>query len=122
MYRKMFCMCRSDLFYPNCKIFLLFFKHFCDIRTWDVGTSFFQVETVGQNEVWIRGRTNQEDYRVGKAYTVRYGYELKYPLICVSGLGSSSSFRPLVDPDPLYDRDLKPRISASSEISVPSYG
>jgi hypothetical protein len=35
-----------------------------------------QVETVGQNEVWIRGRTNQEDYRVGKAYTVRYANQV----------------------------------------------
>jgi hypothetical protein len=30
------------------------------------------VERVGQNEVWIRGKTNMEDYRVGKAYTVRW--------------------------------------------------
>ena len=30
------------------------------------------MERVGENEVWIRGKTDQEDYRVGKAFTVRY--------------------------------------------------
>jgi len=29
------------------------------------------VERVGHNEVWVRGKTNMEDYRVGKAYTIR---------------------------------------------------
>ena len=29
------------------------------------------VDRVGNNEVWVRGRTNQEDYRVGKTYTIR---------------------------------------------------
>ena len=29
------------------------------------------VDRVGHNEVWVRGRTNQEDYRVGKTYTIR---------------------------------------------------
>merc|ERR1712008_428605 len=29
------------------------------------------VERVGDNEVWVRGKTNAEDYRVGKAYTIR---------------------------------------------------
>jgi len=29
------------------------------------------VQRVGDNEVWVRGKTNLEDYRVGKAYTIR---------------------------------------------------
>ena len=29
------------------------------------------VERVGQNEVWIRGKTHKQDYREGKAYTIR---------------------------------------------------
>jgi len=29
------------------------------------------VDKVGENEVWVRGKTNQEDYRVGKTYTIR---------------------------------------------------
>ena len=29
------------------------------------------VQRVGDNEVWVRGKTNQEDYRVGKTYTIR---------------------------------------------------
>ena len=29
------------------------------------------VERVGQNEVWVRGKTNLEDYRSGKTYTIR---------------------------------------------------
>ena len=29
------------------------------------------VERVGQNQVWIRGKTNSQDYREGKAYTIR---------------------------------------------------
>jgi len=29
------------------------------------------VEKVGGNDVWIRGNTNRENYRVGKAYTIR---------------------------------------------------
>jgi len=29
------------------------------------------VDKVGENEVWVRGKTNQEDYRTGKAYTIR---------------------------------------------------
>ena len=31
------------------------------------------VDRVGDNEVWVRGKTNQEDYRVGKVgHTVLY--------------------------------------------------
>ena len=26
---------------------------------------------VGKNQVWVRGQTNKEDYRVGRAYTIR---------------------------------------------------
>ena len=29
------------------------------------------VDRVGDNEVWVRGKTNQADYRVGKTYTIR---------------------------------------------------
>ena len=29
------------------------------------------MERIGNNEVWVRGKTNLEDYRVGKAYTIR---------------------------------------------------
>ena len=29
------------------------------------------MERVGENQVWIRGKTNQEDYKVGKSYTIR---------------------------------------------------
>ena len=29
------------------------------------------VERVGQNEVWVRGKTHKQDYREGKAYTIR---------------------------------------------------
>jgi len=29
------------------------------------------VDRVGDNEVWVRGKTNLEDYRTGKAYTIR---------------------------------------------------
>lgn len=28
-------------------------------------------DRVGSNEVWVRGKTNLEDYRVGKSYTIR---------------------------------------------------
>ena len=43
------------------------------------------MERVGANEVWIRGKTDQEDYRVGKAYTVRYrvgkAFTVRYRLV-----------------------------------------
>jgi len=37
-------------------------------RTWTLDSL---VDRVGDNEVWIRGKTNLEDYRTGKAYTIR---------------------------------------------------
>ena len=37
-------------------------------RRWTVQSL---VERVGQNEVWIRGKTHKQDYRQGKAYTIR---------------------------------------------------
>ena len=30
-----------------------------------------QFYRVGENQVWVRGQTNKEDYRVGRAYTIR---------------------------------------------------
>jgi len=36
------------------------------------------VNRVGDNEVWVRGKTNQEDYRVGKTYTIRRDTFAKY--------------------------------------------
>ncbi|TRY64207.1 hypothetical protein TCAL_11500 [Tigriopus californicus] len=37
-------------------------------RDWTIANL---MERVGQNEVWIRGKTNQDRYRQGKAYTIR---------------------------------------------------
>jgi len=37
-------------------------------RNWTIESL---VERVGSNEVWVRGKTNIEDYRTGKAYTIR---------------------------------------------------
>ena len=37
-------------------------------RTWTIPEL---VTRVGDNEVWVRGKTNQEDYRVGRTYTIR---------------------------------------------------
>ena len=33
---------------------------------------------MGDNEVWVRGKTNVEDYRVGKAYSIRRDTFSKY--------------------------------------------
>ena len=37
-------------------------------RSWTIPSL---VERVGDNEVWVRGKTNKEDYRVGRTYTIR---------------------------------------------------
>ena len=37
-------------------------------RSWSIPSL---VERVGNNEVWVRGKTNLEDYRSGKSYTIR---------------------------------------------------
>ena len=44
-------------------------------RQWTISSL---VERVGNNEVWVRGKTNQEDYRVGKTYTIRRDTFAKY--------------------------------------------
>jgi len=37
-------------------------------RNWTIPSL---IERVGENQVWVRGQTNKEDYRVGRAYTIR---------------------------------------------------
>ena len=44
-------------------------------RQWTISSL---VDRVGDNEVWVRGKTNQEDYRVGKTYTIRRDTFSKY--------------------------------------------
>eukprot|EP00092_Neocalanus_flemingeri_P006015 GFUD01006481.1.p1 GENE.GFUD01006481.1~~GFUD01006481.1.p1 ORF type:complete len:356 (-),score=94.78 GFUD01006481.1:45-1112(-) len=44
-------------------------------RNWTIDNL---VERVGDNEVWVRGKTNVEDYRVGKAYSIRRDTFSKY--------------------------------------------
>jgi len=37
-------------------------------RNWTIPSL---IDRVGENQVWVRGQTNKDDYRVGRAYTIR---------------------------------------------------
>ena len=57
-----------DYFLPARPVILTGMTEDWPCRDWTIDSL---VAMVGDNEVWVRGKTNKEEYRTGKSYTIR---------------------------------------------------